>query len=191
MAACCTQRAHSRDRLIEGQLHDELAASPRVAMYTLGFKGYLNIIALLDVVGDDLPGPTASTRTVFGPSVYNCSDTLQVQDNLGNIFLDALNGGELVNHAVPIWRWSRRHRAEGKKHTTQAVADVMPSTLRGSATNLPCAVRETGLPFRFYRTFNLILSMPLVKPMCHQPHCQILSKKECENRPSTRKARPS
>ena len=98
-----------------------------------------DVVALLDVVSGDLTGADClNTHCLRTIGVQLCSNTLQVQDNFGNVFLDALNGGELVNHAINLDAGHGDTGQRGKKHTTQAIASVMPKPRSsGSATNLP------------------------------------------------------
>ena len=50
------------------------------------------------------------------------NETLDVQNDFGNIFLNTRNGGELVYDAVDLDRLRGYTRQAGKKHTAQAVA---------------------------------------------------------------------
>ena len=163
---------HIAATLIEGQLHDELAALAQGCDVPLRVQD-LNIIALLDVIGGDLTGANClNTHCLRTVGVQLCSDTLQVQDNLGNVFLDALNGGELVNHAVDLDAGHGDTGQRGKKHTTQAVAQCdAKATLQRLCHELAvAAVGRQACRFDF-GTFNLhhIYAL-LVKPMLPSAH---------------------
>ena len=163
---------HIAAALIEGELHDELAALAQGRNVPFRVQD-LNIVALLDVVSGDLTGAhclnTHCLRTI---GVQLCSDTLQVQDNFGNVFLDALNGGELVDHAVDLDAGHGDTGQRGKKHTTQAVAqcDAKATLQRFCHEFAVAAVRGQACRFDF-GTFNLhhIYAL-LVKPTLPSAH---------------------
>ena len=163
---------HIAATLIEGQLHDELAALAEGCNVPLRVQD-LNIIALFDVIRSDLTGADCfNTHCLRTVGVQLCSDTLQVQDNFGNVFLDALNGGELVNHAVDLDAGHGDTGQRGKKHTTQAVAQCdAKTTLQRLCHELAvAAVGRQACRFDF-GTFNLhhIYAL-LVKPMLPSAH---------------------
>ena len=133
----------------------------------------LNIVALLDVVRSNLTrADCLNTHCLRPVGVQLCSNTLQVQDNFGNVFLDALNGGELVNHAVDLDAGHGDTGQRGKKHTTQAIAqcDAKATLQRFCHEFAVAAVRGQACRFDF-GTFNLhhIYAL-LVKPMLPSAH---------------------
>ena len=82
---------HIAATLIEGQLHDELAALAEGCNVPLRVQD-LNIIALFDVVCSDLTGADCfNTHCLRTIGVQLCSDTLQVQDNLSAFVTTSLN----------------------------------------------------------------------------------------------------
>ena len=157
---------HITAAFIEGELHDELAALAQGCDVPFRVQD-LNVVALLDVIGGDLTGANClNTHCLRTIGVQLCSDTLQVQDNFGNVFLDALNGGELVNHAVDLDAGHGDTGQRGKKHTTQAIAqcDAKATLQRFCHEFAVAAVRGQACRFDF-GTFNLhhIYAL-LVKP---------------------------
>ena len=132
-----------------------------------------DVVALLDVVSGDLTGADClNTHCLRTIGVQLCSDTLQVQDNFGNVFLDALNGGELVNHAVDLDAGHGDTGQRGKKHTTQAIAqcDAKATLQRFCHEFAVAAVRGQACRFDL-GTFNLhhIYAL-LVKPVFPPAH---------------------
>ena len=163
---------HITAALIEGELHDELAALAQGCNVPFRVQD-LNIVALLDVVRSNLTrADCLNTHCLRPVGVQLCSNTLQVQDNFGNVFLDALNGGELVNHAVNLDAGHGDTGQRGKKHTTQAVAqcDAKATLQRLRHESAVAAVRGQACRFDF-GTFNLhhIYAL-LVKPMLPSAH---------------------
>ena len=163
---------HIAAALIEGQLHDELAALAQGCDVPLRVQNF-DVVALLDVVSGDLTGADClNTHCLRTIGVQLCSNTLQVQDNFGNVFLDALNGGELVNHAINLDAGHGDTGQRGKKHTTQAVAQCdAKATLQRLCHELAvAAVGRQACRFDF-GTFNLhhIYAL-LVKPMLPSAH---------------------
>ena len=167
---------HIAAAFVEGELHDELAALAQAGDMPLRVQD-LDVIALLDVVGRDFTRANSlHTHRLRPVGVQLCSNPLQVQDNFGNVFLDALNGGELVNHAVDLDAGHGDTGQRGKKHTTQAVAQCdAKTTLQRLCHELAvAAVGRQACRFDF-GTFNLhhIYAL-LVKPMLPSAHSSIL-----------------
>ena len=133
----------------------------------------LDLVALLDAVGSDLTGADCLDAHRFGPvGVQLCSNTLQVQDNFGNVFLDALNGGELVDYAVDLDTGHAGQRRQ--KNSAQAVAqrDAETALQRFCYEFTVAAVGREARRFDF-GTFNLHhINVLLVKPMSPSAHMQ-------------------
>src|SRR5699024_9378667 len=107
--------------LVEGQLHHEPAALAQGGDVPFRIQD-LDLVALLDAVGSDLTGAHRLDAHRLGPvRVQLCSDTLQVQDNFGNVFLDVLNGGELVDYDVDLVTGRGDAGQRRQKNSVQAV----------------------------------------------------------------------
>jgi len=163
---------HIAATLVESQLHNELGTLAQSCNVPLRVQNF-DVVALLDVVSSDLTGTNClNTHCLRTIGVQLCSDTLQVQDNFGNVFLDALNGGELVDHTVNLDAGHGDTGQRGKKHTTQAIAqcDAKATLQRFCHEFAVAAVRGQACRFDF-GTFNLhhIYAL-LVKPALPPAH---------------------
>src|SRR5699024_6087136 len=138
--------------LVEGQLHHEPAALAQGGDVPFRIQD-LDLVALLDAVGSDLTGAHRLDAHRLGPvRVQLCSDTLQVQDNFGNVFLDALNGGELVDYAVDLDTGHGDAGQRRQKNSAQAVAQ------RDAETALQRICYEFTVAEPLERGFGITLS---------------------------------
>ena len=110
----------------------------------------LQIIAALDGAGSDLAGANGLDADGLGGFAVDLgSDTLEVQDDLGDILTHALDGSELVHHAVNLDAGDSHTGQRGQKHTTQAVAQSRAeAALKGLDNELTVtAIRGKGSRF--------------------------------------------
>ena len=64
----------------------------------------LDLCILLDAAGSNLPFTVRLNANGLGAIGKElCTDALEVQDNLGDILLNALHSGELMHYAVNLY----------------------------------------------------------------------------------------
>jgi hypothetical protein len=100
-----------------------------VQMCWLGIN-QLNILVELDVRGSHrrLPCSPESSRTCFIAGMGLELDLLQVQDDVGDIFDDAVHGGELVHGAVNLDGGDGGAFERAEQHAAERVADGVAVT---------------------------------------------------------------
>src|SRR3954449_9382368 len=79
----------------------------------------------VDVLGRDLTGAGDHQRRLDlgGVGVHAADDALEVEDDVGHVLLDALDGRELVRHALDPHAGHRGAGQRGEQHPPQRVAE--------------------------------------------------------------------
>ena len=108
--------------LVERKLHHEFGALAQRGDVPVGVQD-LEVIACLDAAGGDFAGAGCLNADSAGAVAVDLGgNALQVQNDLGDIFLDALDGRELMDHTVDLDTGDCDTGQRGQQHTTQAVA---------------------------------------------------------------------
>ena len=108
--------------LVEHKLHDELRAVRQGRNVPIRVQ-HLDLRILLDAAGSYLALTARFDANGFrGIGIKLCGDAFDVQDDLGNVFLHALDRGELMDYPVDFNAGDCHARQAGKQHTPQAVA---------------------------------------------------------------------
>ena len=107
---------------VQGQFHIQLRAFAQRCNVHLRVQD-LNLAVALDRVGRHLTRALRTDFHCFGAVAMEFrGQTFDVQNNLGDILLDARDGRKLVQHAVDLNRRDRNARQGGKQYPAQAVA---------------------------------------------------------------------
>ena len=79
----------------------------------------------VDVLGGDLAGPGHDERRLdlAGVGVHPADDALEVEDDVGDVLLDALDRRELVRHALDAHARDGRAGERGEQYAAQRVAE--------------------------------------------------------------------
>ena len=87
------------------------------------YRAIMQTSILLDAAGSYLALTARFDANGFrGIGIKLCGDAFDVQDDLGNVFLHALDRGELMDYPVDFNAGDCHARQAGKQHTPQAVA---------------------------------------------------------------------
>ena len=118
----------------------------------------LHLVVDADIAGLDFAGADGVDHDDFGKvGIQFGGEQLDVEDQLGDVFLDAGNGRELMLHALYANAGGGHARQGIEKHPAQGVAQrLTKTTLQGIDDEFAIAVVVADLhPFDF-RLFDLI-----------------------------------
>ena len=141
---------HITSAVIEGQLHLELGIVHQGGDVLLGIED-LNVRVALDIAGSDLTGGgNIDGHGLLAFAVQLGDDALNIQDDLGHIFLHTGNGGKLMLDAIDLDGGGSGAGQRGKQNAAQRITEGSAvAALQGLNHELAVGAILTGID-----TFN-------------------------------------